>query len=198
MGRFMASRTRAGLRLVVPPVLAGALLVGCSGDDDAPVPSGSPTPADTATLEPTPSDNATTTPEPDPTAELEAEITAFFEEYIDAVNESWTSKEALRRRHEMFADSCRECQTGYELAHRTHEEALVLDAGDVVVLDVELTSFDGETAVFLTDMDSPAGVLRTSSGEVVQEFDDYSGVQSVYQATKTSKGEWIIISGEVL
>ncbi|NEE03742.1 hypothetical protein [Phytoactinopolyspora halotolerans] len=193
---------------------AVVVLAGCSDDE----PDAQPTDASSATGEavaesestpsPGPSDSpgATATdeatdgpsPAPDPTAEIEAEITQFFEEYIDVVNESWSSEDALERRREMFADSCQECLHGYELTKRKHDEGLVFDAGEVVVSSVQLTSIEGGSVVFMTVMDSPSGALRTTGGEVVQEFDEYVDVQSVYQAVRSEAGDWIIVSGEVL
>ncbi|HET6686052.1 MAG TPA: hypothetical protein VFH02_05940, partial [Jiangellaceae bacterium] len=89
--------------------LAGLMLASCSGDETpGTLPDVTPTSAR--------SQEATSaTPTGDPTAALEAEITAFFEEYDRTVDESWTSTEALARRRDMFADSCAPCRRGFDL-----------------------------------------------------------------------------------
>jgi hypothetical protein len=192
---------RGGVR-VVPVLLAGALAVAaCSGDDDALPSETTPaaTPTVTATVEPTPTEPTDDpTPDVDPTPDLEAEITEFFEQYIEAVNESWTSEEALQRRREMFADSCEECLIGYQFAKRMHDEDLLFEGGEVEVRDVSMTSSEGNLIVFTTEMDSPSGRLTTRDGELVQQFDEYRGDQSVYQAGESEPGLWVIVKGDVL
>ncbi|NED94731.1 hypothetical protein G1H11_05345 [Phytoactinopolyspora alkaliphila] len=198
-GRPIAGRT---VTRAVPVLVASALtVVGCSSDDDAgPLETTPPTtPAQTESPDPTPSEpTQEPTPDPDPTEELEAEITEFFEEYIDAINESWTSEEALQRRREMFADSCEECLIGYEFAKRKHHQELRFEGDDVEVLDVSLVSAGDGVVVITTVIDSPPGRLIDNDGALVQEFDEYEAVQSVYQLVKNETGVWIIIKGEVI
>src|SRR5918995_239788 len=102
---------RTPLRCGLGFALAGLVLGACSDADD---PGALPdvTPSTTSVESPS------ATPSGDPTAQLEAEITAFYEDYVKTSNESWTSLEALDRRRAMFADTCEACLLGYDLARR--------------------------------------------------------------------------------
>jgi len=100
---------RARMGAAAGLALAGLMLASCSGDD---VPGTLP---DVTPTTDGPQETTSATPTGDPTAALEAEITAFFEEYIQVSNASWTSTDALDRRRQMFADSCSACLFGYEI-----------------------------------------------------------------------------------
>lgn len=196
--------TYAGMRdrlFSWPAVVAvAALVAGCSSDSDSPTPDGSvsATSPSVATSTATDPVSEPSTPPADPTAALEAEITAFFEEYIATVNASWTSADALARRRQMFSDSCADCLAGYSFAERAHSEQLQLHADEVVLRDIQVTSAEGAHVTALTVEDSPAGVLQGPDGSVVQEFDEYLGAQTVYQLVKREDNSWLIIESEAL
>ena len=94
-------RARIGASAVV---LTAAMTIAACSDN-----GGEPSTLPDATS--TSSAVATDTPSPtgDPTAQLEAEISEFYQLYVETINESWTSEEALQRRREMFADTCATC-----------------------------------------------------------------------------------------
>jgi hypothetical protein len=167
-------------------------LAGCSSDDEA----ASTLPDVTSTL--SPSGTPSPTPSPSRAAELEAEITAFFQDYIDTVNESWTSEKALERRREMFEDTCSDCLAGYLFAKRAHDENLILKAGNVTVLRLEVTSAEDDQVTFVTTENSPAGELVDVDGQVVQEFDEYVRVQIVNEAARNSNGDWVLVRSDLL
>jgi hypothetical protein len=184
----MRARVRAAAGLVV-----AALVVASCSDGEVPdtLPDVAPTSAATAeALSPTPTG--------DPTAALEAEITAFFEEYIEASNASWTSKEALDRRRQMFADSCSACLFGYEIAQRAHMEDLTFE-GELGSVDrVRLDSIDGDVIRFSGFTSTPAARLVDSAGAVIKEFPSTESLQVAYQVQRLNSGEWIMINSEVL
>lgn len=173
--------------------LAGMLLVACSSDDE---PGTLPdvTPSESGTSPEPPSPTASL----DPTAQLEAEITEFYESYVDAINESWTSEEALARRRQMFADSCIPCLRGYELAQRAHDEGLKLEAGLGEIRRVRIDSIDGDVITFLGVEDVAAGRLVDPNGATVEEFGASIGAQVVYRAQKTADSRWVIVASDLL
>jgi hypothetical protein len=183
---------RARIGAAAGLALAGLILTSCSGDE-APgtLPDVTPTSAG-------PQETARATPTGDPTAALEAEIAAFFEEYIQVSNASWTSTDALDRRREMFADSCRACLFGYEIARRAHAEDLNFE-GELGSVDrVRLDSVDGDVVRFSGFTSTPPARLVDSAGAVVQEFPPTDGLQVAYQVQRLGSGEWIMINSEVL
>ncbi len=199
--------TMASCRVLAIPVCVGLVLAGCAGDDgsapaaDAPstitdAPTPDTTPRDDHTPDPTPTTEPT--PTPDPTAALEAEITEFFEEYIDVVNRSWTSREALDRRREMFSDSCQACLVGYEFAQRVHDESLSYDGEEADLIDVLLVEFDAGSAIFLTSADYPEGSLVSADGDVAVSFDPARGRQTLYQVNRKAEGGFVIVFSEAL
>lgn len=183
-------------RWAVLVLLAGCVLpvAACAPSDE---PGTLPDRTDSVTT-PAPTPTPTVTPTPtDPSAALEAEIETFFRSYIDTVNESWTSADALARRREMFADSCEDCLAGYTFAQRAHDEKLTLDGGEVVVDRVDLTGSEGPQAIFLTTEDLPAGSLTDASGAVIQRFDEYLDVQTAYQVARAGNS-WVIVRSDPL
>jgi hypothetical protein len=187
----MFSAMRTPLGCVLGLALAG-LVLGACGDDDQPGTLPDVTPSTTSVESPR------ATPSGDPTAQLEAEIMLFMDDYDRTVDESWTSSDALRRRREMFADSCIPCLRGYELTQRAHDEGLVLEAEFGTIRSVRLDAIDGDVVTFLVVDDVPAGRLVDRSGQVVQEFGATIGAQIVYRAQHISSGGWVIIASEVL
>jgi len=175
--------------------LAAVMMVAACGSEDQPSTLPDPTSA-TATVPTT--DSATPTPTGDPTAQLEAEITEFYKRYVETINESWTSEEALQRRREMFADTCQECLAGYDFARRAHAENLTLEGGAARVTDVRVDAVNGDVVTFLTFSDVPAARLLSPEGHVVMQFDEGKNTQTAYQAQRTESGAWIIISGQTL
>jgi hypothetical protein len=161
-------------------------LAGCSSDDEA----ASTLPDVTSTL--SPSGTPSPTPSPSSTAELEAEVTAFFEDYIDTVNESWTSEKALERRREMFEDTCSDCLAGYLFAKRAHDDDLTISGEDAELLQVTFVSSTEGTYVVMVTEDLPPGALSDKDGVVLQEFDEYSGVQILFELEKIDD-QWVIV-----
>jgi len=175
-------------------VLAATIMVAaCSGDEDEASSLPDATSADSAV---TPTDTGSTSPA-DPTAQLEAEITDFYKLYVETINESWTSEQALQRRREMFADTCATCVAGYELTKGALEEGLALEAEPARVRSARLDNFDGDVVTFLGIEDVPAGRLLNSRGEAVDEFGATLGAQVVYRAQRVGNG-WVIIASDLL
>jgi hypothetical protein len=185
----MRARVRAAAVLVV-----AALVVASCSDGEVPdtLPEVASTSAATAeTLSPTPTG--------DPTAALEAEITAFFEEYIQTINESWSSNAALQRRREMFSDACEPCLAGYDLAARAHQEELFLDAEPATARRVRLDAVDADIATVLVVEDVPAGRLIDGQGVVIEEFGASLGAQVIYRVQRQPSGDrWMIIASDLL
>jgi hypothetical protein len=185
-------RARIG---VSAAVLAATITVAaCSGDEDEPSSLPDATSAGSAV---TPTDTGSTSPA-DPTAELEAEITEFFGDYIDASNASWTSREALQARRRMFVDSCGACLFGYDLALRAHEEGLRFKGKLGVVEDVNIDGIEGDVVRFSGFTSTPEAQLVTTNGDVVEHFPATDNLQVAYQAQRMASGEWVIVQSEVL
>jgi hypothetical protein len=182
---------RTSLGCVLGLALAG-LVLGACGDDDQPGTLPDVTPSTTSVESPS------ARPSGDATAQLEAEITAFYEEYVDTINESWTSEEALERRRTMFADSCEPCLRGYEIAQRAQTEDLSLDAEFGTIHDVRLDDVEGDTVTFLVTEDIPAGRLLNTDGEVIEEFGATMDAQVVFQARRDLNSGWVIVASDVL
>jgi hypothetical protein len=183
----MRARVRAAAGLAV-----AALAVASCSDGKVPdtLPDVTPTSAGPA---------ETTSPAPtgDPTAALEAEITAFFEEYAQKINESWTSAESLGRRREMFADTCKSCLAGYEFARRAQAENLRIEGGTASLVHARVDRVEGDVVKASAFTNSAAGQLVDSNGNVVQRFDAAENAQIAYQLRRTGPNEWIILASEV-
>lgn len=180
------------LARLLRPLVALVLIGACSSTDEEPsrLPDATSTPG-------AESGSAGAIPEPGSTAAIEAEITAFFEDYIDTVNKSWTSKKALERRRTMFADTCSDCLAGYRFAKRAHDEDLILEAENgVVMVDLRVIAVDGDTITFITIEDSPHGELKDIHGDVVQEFDEYRKSKVINRA-KRHRGSWLIMESRL-
>ena len=152
---------------------------GCSGDDDEPSSLPDATTAGSAV---TPTDTGSTPPA-DPTAQLEAEITDFYKLYVETINESWTSEQALQRRREMFADTCATCAAGYELTKGALEEGLTLEAEPARVRSARLDNFDGDVVTFLGIEDVLLDVCSIQGRALPSEFDATLAAQVVYRAS---------------
>jgi hypothetical protein len=183
---------RARMAAAAGLALAGLMLASCSGDD---VPGTLP---DVTPTTDGPQETTSATPTGDPTAALEAEITAFFEEYDRTIDESWTSTEALARRRDMFADSCAPCRRGFDLTQNAHDEGLTLDAEFGSIREVRLDAINGDVATLLVVDDVPAARLINSEGQIVQEFPATFGVQIAYQVQRNGANGWLIIASDVL
>jgi hypothetical protein len=183
---------RARIGAAAGLALAGLMLTSCSGDE-APgtLPDVTPTSAG-------PQETASATPTGDPTAALEAEITAFFEEYAQMINQSWTSVEALGRRREMFADTCESCLAGYEFAERAHARNLQIEGGVASLVRARVDRVEGDLVTASAFTNSAAGRLVDSDGNVVQEFDASENAQIAYQMRRAAPNDWIILASEVL
>jgi hypothetical protein len=176
-------------------VLAATIMVAaCGGDEDEPSSLTDTTSAGSAV---TPTDTGSASPA-DPTAQLEAEITEFYKLYVETINESWTSEQALQRRREMFAETCVECLTGYEFARQAHSDNLTLLGGIPHVTEVRVDAVNGDVVTFLTLSEVPAARLVDPQGTVVMQFEEGPNTQTVYQARQTESDSWIIISGQTL
>ncbi|HZY29006.1 MAG TPA: hypothetical protein VFE49_12210 [Jiangellaceae bacterium] len=183
---------RARMGAAAGLALAGLMLASCSGDD---VPGTLP---DVTPTTDGPQETTNATPTGDPTAALEAEITAFYEHYVQTINESWTSAEALARRREMFSDSCAECLAGYDFAQRAQVDRLRLEGDAASVARVRIDAVNGDVVTFSTFSNVPAARLIDQQGKVVVEFDEGRSTQTTYQAQRRGHGQWIIISGHTL
>lgn len=184
-------------RWAVLVLLAGCVLpvAACAPSDE---PGTLPDRTDSVTT-PAPTPAPTVTPTPtDPSAALEAEIETFFRSYIDTVNESWTSADALARRREMFADSCEVCLRGYQFTERALSDELVFEGEFGSLISVDLVSEPGDQVSVLATIVSPAAKLVDGSGATIQEFDVYEALQTAYQVRRLEAGSWLIISGETL
>jgi hypothetical protein len=183
---------RARVRAVAGLAVAALVVASCS-DGEVPdtLPDVTPTSA-------RPAETTSPTPTGDPTAALEEEITAFYERYVETINESWASAEALARRREMFSDSCAACLRGYELAQRALNEDLVLEAEPGAIHDIRLDRVERDVVTFLVHEDIPAGRLVDINGDVIQEFGATLGAQVVFRAQRRPAEQWIIISSDVL
>ncbi len=183
-------RARIGASAVV--LTAAMTIAACSdnGGEPSTLPDATSTSPAVAT--------ETSTPTGDPTAQLEAEISEFYQLYVETINESWTSEEALQRRREMFADTCATCLAGYELTRHALEEGLTFEAEPASVRTARLDSLDGDVATFLGIEDVPAGRLLSSDGNVVDEFGATIGAQVVYHIRRGGGGDWVIIASDLL
>jgi hypothetical protein len=175
-------------------LVAAAILVACSGDDQAStLPDATPTSADSPA-----SEDVSPSPSGDPTAQLEAEIKEFYELYVHTINESWTSKEALERRREMFADTCTVCLAGYELAQRSLQDGLTFEAEPARIRNARLDNVDGNVVTFLGIEDVPAGRLINPDDEIVDQFGATIGAQVAYRVQRTDDDGWIVIASDLL
>jgi hypothetical protein len=172
-------------------LVAAAILVACSGDDQpSTLPDATPTNADSAA-----SEVANPSPSSD---QLEADIKDFYEFYVQTINESWTSKEALKRRREMFADTCTSCLRGYQIAEEAQKQGLTLDAEPGTIHEIRLDDLDGDMATFLVNEDIPAGRLKDADGNVVRNFGATIGAQVVFRAQRKTPSQWVIIASDIL
>jgi hypothetical protein len=175
-------------------VLVAMVVAACNGGDQpSTLPdatSASPTALATASASPTPIG--------DPTAQLEAEITEFYKLYVETINESWTSEEALQRRREMFADTCSVCLAGYELTQRALQQGLIFGAKPATIRSARLDNVDGDVVTFLGVEDVPAARLLNSEGDVVDQFGATIGAQVAYRVQRTREGTWVIIASDLL
>ncbi|MGH8838663.1 MAG: hypothetical protein ACRDVO_05295 [Jiangellaceae bacterium] len=183
---------RARMGAAAGLALAGLMLASCSDED---VPGTLP---DVTPTTDGPQETTSATPTGDPTAALEAEITAFFEEYAQMINQSWTSVEALARRREMFADSCESCLAGYEFAERAHAENLQIEGGAASLVRARVDRVEGDLVTTSAFTNSAAGRLLDSGGNVVQQFDASENTQITYQIRRAIPNDWIILASEVL
>jgi len=186
----MFSAMRTPLGCVLGLALAG-LVLGACGDDDQPSTLPDVTPSTTSVESPG------ATPSGNPTAQLEAEITAFYEDYVNTINESFSSTVALKRRGEMFSESCGHCQEGYELAERANTDGLVLNGAVISVVRIDVDAISRERATFSVVSESSPGTLVTDAGDIVHEFPGSTNVRVTYQAQRTTRG-WVIVSSQVL
>jgi len=175
-------------------LIAVAMLVACSNSDQ---PSTLPDTTSTSTTAPA-SQAVSPTPSADPTAQLEAEITEFYKSYVETINESWTSEEALQRRREMFADSCATCLAGYELTRRAVKDGLTFKSKPAKVRSARLDKVAGDVVTFLGIEDVPAGRLVNSEGDPVDQFGASIGAQVAYRVQRIEDGGWIIIASDLL
>jgi hypothetical protein len=185
---------RARIRVSAVVLAAVITVAACSDNGGGP----STLPDATSTSSAVATETAVPTPTGDPTAQLEAEITEFYRLYVETINESWTSEEALQRRREMFADTCASCLRGYELAERAQREGLLLEAESGTIHEIRLDALDSDIATFLVSEDIPAGQLEDADGNVVEVFGATIGAQVVFRAQRTAPGSWIIIASDVL
>jgi hypothetical protein len=169
----------------------GVLLAGCA-DDKAPasLPEVSIMPS-RATSTPT---EAVTKPVHD---SLEADLTARLAAYINASNRSWSSSEALDERRTYFAESCEGCLRGWAMARDALEAGHEYVGDPIELHSLTLDSIDGHRAVARAHIVTPAAVLTSADGVVLEEFrgSDYT---LIYQFQRQRSGSWLIISDEVL
>jgi hypothetical protein len=173
-------------------LIAAGLLAACSGDEQ---PSTLPDAAPTSSSSPV-DDAVSPTPTADPTAQLEAEITEFYEKYVESINESFESRQALQERRSMFAETCADCQRGYDLAQQAQAESLTLEGGTMSVIEVRIDTWTSDSAVFSAVTSSDAGTLKDLAGKIVRSLPSSSNVQILFQATRKS-GQWVITSSRV-
>jgi hypothetical protein len=189
----MRVRIGGALGLAAAVILAVATLAACSNrDEPSTLPDTTPTGAVVS-----PSESGSPTPSADPTAQLEAEITEFYELYVQTINESFSSGAALQLRRSLFAETCLDCQRGYELAKRAHAESLTLGGGTISIVEISVDDLKADQAVFTSTTNSTAGTLTDEAGNVVQTLVESRNLQIVYQVARIDTKEWIITSSEV-
>jgi hypothetical protein len=171
----------------------GVLLGGCANADvPATLPIVTSYPVDSAensTVEVVPSSS------PD---DVESEVRALFVRFAELSNSSYTSREALEQRRALYADSCVSCSAGHEIARKVLDNGYDFQGEPVIVKSTEIESIDGDTVTFRTVVDSPAASIVDQQGTIVDHFDPFEGLTTLYAAERRASGQWIIVSDKVL
>ncbi|HSK55468.1 MAG TPA: hypothetical protein VK908_09445 [Jiangellales bacterium] len=171
----------------------GVLLGGCSNAD---VPATLPdVPATPISASGPTSEESTAEPNP---IDVEAEIQVFYENYARLRFDSFRSEAALSEQRRYFSDSCDSCLRAYRNAEEVLASGHSFDSSPVSTEHVSIDSIEGDVVVFNVVEDVPAAVVRDAKGEVVKEYPETPGVQTLYQARRQPGGELRIIGAEVL
>jgi hypothetical protein len=171
----------------------GVLLGGCANEDapgTLPVVTSQPVDsAENSTVEVAPS------PSPD---DVESEVRALYARFAELSNSSYTSREALEQRRALYADSCASCSAGHEIAQDVLDNGYRFLGEPVIVRSVEIESLDGDAVTFRTVVDSPAASIVDRQGTIVNHFEGFERLTTLYAAERRASGQWVIVSDRVL
>jgi hypothetical protein len=173
----------------------GVLLGGCANED---APATLPDVAATPISASGPTSEESTTAEPHNPNDVEAEVQAFYENYARLRFDSFRSEAALFEQRQYFADSCDSCLRAYRNAQEVLANGHFFNSSPVNTEHVSIDSIEGDVVVFNVVEDVPAAVVRDGEGEVVKEYPETPGVQTLYQTRRKPGGGLTIISAEVL
>jgi len=179
--------------------MAGAVLAlsGCWGDDDSPSTLPSATGGASESGSGTDGETPSVTPTADPSAALQAELEAFFRDYTDAINESFSSAEAAEKRRSYYSTTCSVCISGQRIVDDVHTMGQVFEGGRVAFGSATVTPTSSDQATVLVVSDAAAGRIL-QGGTVVREFPVDPGFTVAYTARRQPDGNWLIIQGEGL
>jgi hypothetical protein len=171
----------------------GVLLGGCANEDGpATLPIVTSYPVDRAgnsTVEVVPSSSP---------GDVESEVRALYARFAQLSNSSYTSREALEQRRALYADSCVSCSAGHEIARNVLDNGYGFQGEPVIVKSVEMESIDGNTVTFRAVVDSPAASIVDRQGTIINKFEAFDGLTTLYAAERRASGQWIIVSDRVL
>lgn len=179
--------------------MAGAVLAlsGCGGDDDTPSTLPSATGGASESGSATDGETPSVTPTADPSAALQAELEAFFREYNDAINESFTSPEAAERRSTFYSTSCSVCISGQQLVDDIANKGQTFRGDPAEPPQVAVDSVEPGQVEVRTVQDIPPGEILAGT-DVVERFEENVGLTIAYTLRRQESGRWIIVQGEKL
>jgi hypothetical protein len=131
-------------------------------------------------------------------SDLDDEIRTFYAEFAELSNSSYSSHRALEQRRNFYADSCVSCSAGHEIAATVLNNGYTFEGAPVTVESVAVDSVEGEMVTFRVVIDSPAAKIVDQQGTVIEEFQAFEGLTTLYAAKRRESGGWIIVSDRVL
>ena len=173
--------------------VVGVLLGGCA-DEGAPA----SLPEVTSTSTETVSSSSRIPSASHSPSDLDAEIRALYAEFAELSNSSYSSRDALEQRRDLYTNSCVSCIAGHEIAATVLDNGYTFDGDPVTVESVTVDSVEGDMVTFRVKVDSPAARIVDQQGAVIEEFQAFEGLTTLYAARRQSSGEWIIVSDRVL